>query len=358
MRQSPQDFSKKELHKEVDVDPDIEMVCEDPKITSGTNIEFVFEDLEGHALIPGKKMLFKIPEEWHGRVVRDVVLTHRKGEEGRELIRNGWDPHGAYSRVEVHDKKSGEWRQWRDPKGYDPDKFAEPRPVESPEIENLHDWIHTVGEISADEIRVTNVGKHHQYSTSRIHSVKVILYPEPEVLEEATYKEHIYCPGTEFIDLKSKTQLMPKYGGGSHTEGIYRRAIPLNRDAANPELYELGDDPGEGVEKTENQLRIDLEPDREILFFEVAIGDAKHLAEPDPQTGRRKKPGGALLWVGIQRKGNDSPEWFMEGVNVPPQEVLAGAPFKEQSIVQEGDRLVLEIHNDPAYVMGWRVTYK
>ena len=358
MKQDRADFFKKESRNGAEIDPDVEIVREGPKISSGTNIEFTFENLEGEKLVPGKKFLFKIPKEWQGKVVRDVVLIHRKGEEGRELIQNGWDPYGAYSRVEVHEVHGGGWRQWRDPKGYDPDKFAEPRPAESPEIENLHDWIHTVGFLKADEIRVTNVGEHLIYSASRIHALRVIFYPDFEVLKNADYRERIYCFGTEFIDFKERTHLMPRYGGGSHTEGIYRNAVALNQDSLNPELYEVRDDPGEGVKRTKNMLTIDLEPGRELLFFEVAIGDAKHLAEPDPETGRRKKPGGALMWVGIEHAGESKPEWFMEGVNVPPQETLAGAPLSDKTKIRLGDKLVIKIDDDPAYVMGWRITYK
>jgi len=83
-------------------------------------------------------------------------------------------------RVELHDIKSDQWKQWKDPAGYNPDKFAEPRSSGDPENENLHDWLGTVGKVSPDAVRVTSVGKNPDMSISNVHGIEVVFHPEFE----------------------------------------------------------------------------------------------------------------------------------------------------------------------------------
>src|SRR3989338_593772 len=294
-----------------DVDESVDLILRTPAIRSHTSIEFILPEYEGRSLKPGRRLEFEIPEAMCGRIVRDVVLRHRKGEKYRVDIDpvTRHDPYGAYSRVEVHDVTSGEWRGWRDPKGYDPNKFAEPRPVSDPENEVLHDWVATVGQIKADAVRVTNVGAHPEYSTSQIHGLEVIFFPE---LEGVTYEQRIYCSGTSFIEL-GQDHFLPTYGGGSHTEGKYVGALALNQ--RSEALYDLGKDSGPGTRQEPGRLFVKIRPKQTLVQVEVAVGDTEHLREVSPKTQRRTRLGYAKLWVGIHRARTRNIELFIQNAN-------------------------------------------
>lgn len=334
-------------------DAKIDMVFDNPKTHSYMSVNYQLPDYYGRELKLGHRLAFVIPEEFRNRIVRDVILKHRKDEKYRVNIgADGWDPHGAYSRVELHNNETGQWQQWKDPKGHKTDKFAEPRPASNPENEVLHDWVAMVGELKPDAVRITNVGQHEEYSTAQIHGVEVIFFPETKNVH---YREHIYCKGTEFIDIE-KGKTLPKYGGGSHTEGKYIGAIALNQ--SREALYELNKTAGSDAELRDGKLFIKLEPGKSLVQLEVAMGDTEHLKEVNPKTNRHTRLGYAKLWAGIKRAGSGNIEWFMENMNIPPQGVFAGGPLPEQSAIQEGDELVIEARADTAYLMGFRLAYK
>ena len=303
-----------------------ETVIKEAILQSPVNIKFEFPEHEGRELKPGSHFVFQLPLEVQNFIVRDVVLKHRKGERYQiNISSDGYDPYGAYSRVELRDLDKNTWQQWRDPEGYNSDKFAEPRSSYDPEHEILHDWVATVGKIRADEIRVTNVGQHPEYSTSQIHGLEIIFFPN---LENTRFEEKIYTSGTAFIDLESN-KLLPSYGGGEKTGGIYKDALILKRD----------------------RLVLDLEVGQQLIQMEVAVGDTENI-------GGRTRLGWAKLWVGIQHAGSGQVEWFIQNANVPPQGVIAGGPNFKDSLIKNGDKLVIESRADTSYIMGWRLAYK
>jgi hypothetical protein len=326
----------------------IDAVLENPEIKSATTIEYRLPEQEGRELKAGHSFVFSIPEEFRGRLVRDVILRHRKAEKYRQGTKEH-DPHGAYSRVELHDMEDNQWKQWVDPKGYNPDKYAEWRGASDPENEVLHDWLATVGKVSPDILKVTNVGEHEEYSTSQIHGLEIVFYPE---LEGVDYEERIYTPGTKFIDIEHD-ELLPHYGGGSHTEGVYQNAIALNQ--SGQALYELSKDPGSHARLEGRRLTLDLESGHKLIQAEVAIGDSEHLKEVSPKTHRRMRLGWSKLWVGIEH-ANGAIDWFIENANIPPQGIIAGGPHN--MLIVSGDKLVIEARDDAAYVMGWRLAYE
>ena len=350
IKQEEEKLPKKEVQEK---DPSFDSVIENFEEQSYLSLSYSFPESEGKELKPGHKVLFSIPEEFRNRIVRDVILKHRKAEKYRvDIKKDGYDPYGAYNRVELHDVKNNEWRAWNDPRGLKTDKFAEMRSSSNPEVEILHDWIATVGEIKTDMARITNVGTNKKYSVSNLHGFEVIFFPEN--IENAEHEEKIYCAGTKFIDIK-EDKLLPEYGGGSHTNGKYIGAIALNQ--RSPALYELGNDVGEGVERKEDAIEIKLKSGKTLLQAEVSIGDTEHLDHINPKTGKNKRLGYAKLWMGIRRAETGRMEWFSENINVPPQGVLVGAPKKENLDIYEGDTLVIESRDDTSYIMGWRVTY-
>ncbi len=330
----------------------LDRVLDSPKLKSATTIEYKVEPYEGVELHPGHSIGFTIPESMKGRLVRDVILQHRKAEQHRVEGSKEYDPHGAYSRVELHDQDSDGWVGWHDPKGHSSDKYAEWRDASDPENEVLHDWLATVGKVKPDAVRVTAVGK-DEHAVSQIHGVEVVFYPE---LEGVRYEEKVYTPGTEFIDIENG-KLLPKYGGGSHTEGVYESAVALNH--YDDTKFELAKSGGEGVELAEDHMTIELKAGQKLIQVEVAAGDTEHLDYVNPKTKRPTRLGWAKLWVGIQRAGDDSHvDWIIQRANVPPQGVLAGGPDLDRADIQEGDKLIIQSREDASYVMGWRLAYE
>jgi len=323
---------------------------ETPNEQSYSSISFIPEHYDGLEMRPGQVAVFDVPKEFRGRIVRDIILKHRKAEAYRNgVLRGEHDSVGSYSNLEVHDHNSDTWYGWMDPKGYDPIKYAEHRPASDPEVEVLHDWVATVGRINADKVRLESVGKNPDLSVVNFHGLEIIFFPE---IENTDFVETIYTDGTSFIDLE-KGELLPKYGGGSHTEGVYKGAMALGSSHA---WYELGGDPGEGVEVSGSSMRIGLEPGRSLIGFEIAVGDTEHLNYVSQKTGRKTRLGWAKLWIGVERVGGGT-EWVVQNANVPPQGVIAGSLSSESAEVVDGDMLVIESRYDTSYVMGWRLSY-
>lgn len=342
------------IDQEIEKDKSVDAIFENPQILSGTTINFAVDESEGRELKPNHRLLFIIPEEFRGRIVRDVILRHRKASKHCvDIGSDGHDPYGAYSRVELHDTENNKWQAWVDYIYRRTDKFAEPRGSGNPEHEALHDWVVTVGKIKPDAMRLTNAGKHPEYSISNIHGLDVVFFPN---LEKVDFSERIYCPGTSFIDLNNEDKLVPTYGGGEDTEGKYIGAVALNEQ--KKASYKLGEDLGKDAEKKEGALYIKLQSDKTLVQVEVSTGDTEYLDRVDLETKRRTRLGWAKLWIGIKRAKTGNIEWFIKNANVPPQGVVAGGPLAEQGLIQNGDELVIESKNDTAYIMGWRLAYE
>lgn len=335
-----------------DKDPNLDQVIRDHDILSYTTIDYRLPEYEGRELKPGHKIIFSIPDQFRHRIVRDLVLKHRKATKyQKDIDPGGYDPYGAYSLVELNDLDAGRWVGWKDPEGYNPIKFAEPRSAGDPENEVFHDWVATVGRIKTDQVRVTNVGKDQAFSVSQIHGLEVIFFPE---LEDVNYDEKIYSSGTEFIDL-NKNKTLPSYGGGERTGGIYEKAVVLNGSEKRP--FEVTTDSGRDVERYNWGVKIKLKKGK-LVQVEAAVGDTEYFG--NQTSDKNTRLGWAKLWVGIKRKNSnpDDIRWFIKNANVPPQGVIAGGPHIEQSDVNEGDELVIESRADTTYLMGWRLAYK
>ena len=352
----PKEAKNKSLGEKLelpDKDPIIDFVYRIPEVVSYIRINYPIPEHEGRELRPGHRLLFSIPEEFRGRIVRDVILRHRKNSKySVDVGSDGYDPNGAYNRVELHETGIDRWTGWKDPKGYKTDKFAEPRSASNPEEEVLHDWIATVGPINTDAVRITNVGTNPDLSVSSVHGLEIVFYPE---FKSIKFQEKIYCMGTEFIE-PDKGKLMPSYGGGSFNEGRYEGAIALNQ--SGQALYELCSDSGPEAKIENGRLVIKFKPGRRFLQAEVAIGDTEHLSYINPKTRSNTRLGYAKLNMGVRRAKTGNVEWFVRNANVPPQGVITGGPDLGESLIEAGDELILESQADTSYVMGWRLAYK
>lgn len=324
----------------------------DPDRLTYTTLTFESGNFQGDKLDPKKRMLYRIPEQYRSRVIRDIILKHRK--DPSRFSGDGWDPDGAYSRVLVKDTKTGEWIGWVDPAGYRSDKFAEPRPASDPENEVLHDWITTVGEVHPRLISVENVGQ-TELAVSNVHGLEVVFFPETEGIN---YQQQIFSQGTEFVDLEKHIR-EPRYGGGPDFGGKYPGAVALGGwgygAEGNPPI---DNDPTKPVYlDDQGRMHIKLEPGKKFVNLELAVGDTHPDGKPN-KDGHIGTPGWAKIYAGLKTLGQEDVQYFMRNVNVPPAGVLAGGPEQANRIVKVGEEIVVASKADTSYVMGYRVAYK
>lgn len=327
--------------------PEVVDVLFAPNRTTTREIDFMLQTPID--LAPGQKIIIVIAQNKITGILKDVILSHRKKEKYWNLPPGGnrkdHDPAGAYSRIRVLDKKDGKWKDWKDPKGYNPIKFAERRP--DIEYENLHDWYATVGNIAPLAIEITSAGHDPEWSIVTIHGLDVVTYPE--ISENSIVQEHIYTPGTSFADLKYGAKKLPSYGGGKH-EGGYPSAVPLggkNHREHFP-LTESVQSSNDYIDKN-NRLHIKLLAGKMLKSLEVSIGDTWF----NYKGSGTFQLGWAKLTAYIQKKGG-SCDKFINNANIPPQGVILGGPEKDY-IAEEGDEVVIESY-PTSYLMGWRLT--
>ncbi len=295
-------------------------------------------------------MVVLLPLDGSG-ILKDIALGHRKREEFWNCsagARKSNDPCGAYTRVRVLDANTMEWKDWKDPKGYNPVKYAERRG--DIEYENLHDWIHTVGNISPIAVELTSAGTDPNLSVVTEHSLDAITYPEVD--GDTEIQEQIYSKGTRFIDLAGNGSKLPIYGGGKH-EGHYNDAVPLggsNGKEHFPMTETLSGD--EEYLDSSGRLHIKLPAGKNPISLEIAVGDTWF----NYKGPGKYQLGWAKFNADLYRDGS-SQERFMDNVNVPPQGILSGGLSDNEFVAQEGDELILSSSAGTTYLMGWRVMY-
>jgi len=345
--------------------PEVIKILLKPERLNDTSVSFRLPNYEGQELRRGQKILFVIPKEFRGKVLREAILGHRKDSTrygGYNESRR--DPNGAYSKITALDSKSGEWIGWHDK--YGSVKFAEPRAANDPEEENLHDFINCSGIVVTDCICVENVARPGRadaldinLAVSNIHYLILNFYPE---LDETTeQRTAVYTEGTTFSDLpilnRPLDRLTPKYGdyqGGdiSVSRAGYPNAVPLNLNGWEPP-FPVNFRPEAPAHFENGELWVDLEPGKNLRYAEVACGDTRV-----GKNGAPSRTGGARLNMGIRKRETGEILWFASNINVPPKAVLSGSLQDPDYITQPGDQLVLRstaYHS--TYVMAWRLTY-
>lgn len=203
-------------------------------------------------LKPGQSFLLNIPESHKNLVIKDIILSHRKGPYGHNEPNMRWEPeknkwrdyYGAYTTVEIHDVKTNQWHKYVDEFGSSA-KFAEHRPGDW-EDETLHDLI-KIGKIYPDLIRVSNPGNQRasvnpmtkekvnpmdERSTTEIRFLKVIFFPKDLLDSNIQFYERIYSKSggptdelARFADYKDNDKSTPIFGNYGY--GIYPNSIPL-----------------------------------------------------------------------------------------------------------------------------------
>jgi len=318
-------------------------IYKEPNDAGHTSVKFNSPLYMGDELDSHHSLLFEIPEEYKGRLVRDVILTHRKDPSRWDGV--GHDPCGSYSRVEVL-SSDGRVNTWSDPAGYSPDKFAERRGPQDPEVEVLHDWLLTVGRIDARYVFVTNVGV-GDLSTVNFHSLEIVFFPN---VEKTVCEEKVFSPGTTFIDVGAGV-LEPTYGYQKN-EGIYPGALAIG-SYTNGFNYERDSDEDYFIDSI-GKLHIKLKEGRKFIGMELSVGDTH------PDGVNKKGHIGTRGWAKIyaQINSENSEIDLMQNVNVPPAGVLFGGPKKDSYDVRKKDEVVITSSNDICYLMGYRMIYE
>lgn len=138
--------------------------------------------------VGGESLEYELPELCQRGVLSMVILEHRKAEENKKDMESVVykdpskkgafdDAKGSYTRVEMRFTGTDSWHTYLS-FGH-PQKFAEPRSRQMPEVEGLHDWpAQQCGPRAFDRIKLTSVG----LSAVHVHKLRVHCYP-PEAVK-------------------------------------------------------------------------------------------------------------------------------------------------------------------------------
>lgn len=328
---------------------------------------FRLDTKNGLELAPGHSFEFELPGASEFPWIAYLVLKHRKDPAlvaSSPADADGWDPNPAYILVEMHDEKTGLWTRWAD--RYGSAKFSEPRAADNPEDETLHNGLRTFGQIRADAVRITNVGKGDpRLSVARIHELQVVYYPD-------TASTHsfgqMFTPETTLND-PGKGILIPLLGGGPRLEGRFPGAVPLGpgrreRIAAIAALpashsFPVTSEP-EGPCRVDGlgRLVIPLPERGRLVMAEVAIGDLDVTTLERNKDGFYGRTGRAELTAWLWNRnvpGRRFPVLIRNNVGMAGL-ITMGAPVAAGPL-QPGDELVLSVNFDVAFLMGYRITW-
>ncbi len=314
---------------------------------------------------PGQRLVVLIPKGTDKRLLT-LDLGHRKRERFWEVAAStgdtvkGHDPNGAYTEVLVFDGKTNKWIPFKDPKGFDPIKFAEPRST----IENEHMgcWPGMQGDVRPLAVMLISRGKDDsKKSVVTEHYLK--LTTNPEITPDTEITERIYTPNTSFADYtKPKTQdALPKYGGGKDKYGYnggkggYPHAVPL-RQKRGYEPFPMTENVNTATERLDEfgRLHIKLPEGKKFLSLEVSAGCKWTDGVPQGATSTIGVNGGHKLDAYLVSQ-DGSTDYFMKSLNVGPQGVLCSGPTQNGYVAKPGDEIVLCCPKGTVYVMGYRL---
>lgn len=335
-----------------------------PTVTTLTSVCFTIGDGSGIRMTPKESWVFEIPKSYHSCNVLTVVLAHRKPSEDANLMESYVDEHdkeGAYTLVQVQ-KPDGGLVSWMD--GSRGVKFAEPRPKDDPEEENLHDWLLYRGRIQCAGVVLTGKGVGER-GVAHIH--KLIVEFEPPFSMHAL-QEKIFTIGSTFMRIDQTGRFDPKsrviYGGGPDapgntldriiSRGVYPGSVTLgvaNKDAS--------EDFGHGIRLVKGRLHVSLIASKVFLMIEISCGDTIFDKAFDAEKKNKDGHYGRLGWAKLYARLANQERFIMWNVNVPPNAVLrGGASELEGHVCLDGEEIVIESRYCSTFVMGVRVIYK
>ena len=330
-----------------------------PQTINAQTIRFNVNEKEGEPLCKGQQWDFHIPQAFQQQHLLYAVLSHRKKPGNAVDIVDGIDPHPAYLQFRALDRNSGKWHWWVD--RYSRAKYSEVREKENPEDEILHNCLKCLGPIEPSRVSLTNEGYGNaNYSIAHVHSLDLAFRPS---FAGANLKALILTPQTAFTDL-NKGAIVPLFGGGPRLDGRFPNALALGvrrrqRQRAIAGLpkkhrFALAQTPlpqAQGRVDGLGRLHIPLPVGQEFIFFEVIIGDLDVTSLAKNKDGYFGRSGRAELSIhyGKERQA------LVTGQNVGMACLITAAPKKSPTIIKEGDELLLTVHRDVAFLMGYRL---
>ncbi|MDA1060466.1 MAG: hypothetical protein O3B47_01595 [bacterium] len=335
---------------------------------------FRFNGETGIDLKRGQQIGIVIPEGG-SMSLQDVFIGHRKREAYWHKNCSpkhmygvpGWqDKDGAYTEVLVFDGNTNKWRKWKDPKGHDPIKFAEPRATV--EYEKLSDYFGMLGEVKPLAFLLISRGQgKNKRNIVTEHSFEMMTYPE---MHDGTQSiERAYSPGTTFVDFKKPNgpNRLPRYGGGKkhHKKGPHNTAGgPAGYPGAVPLKGKVGCEPFQMQEVVDNKteylddqgrLWLRLPVGVKLKSLEISAG-ARWWGSKLPDKSLASKNGRKISAYLVNGQGQKL-DHFMRSMNVGPQGVLLGGPTDPDYVTQDGDQILIEGEHHTSYIMGWRILY-
>ena len=319
-------------------------------------IRYVLDTMRGLALKPAECFEFEFPDEFKQRKILQVILKHRKDPTLAADSENYdvFDPNAAYILCETRSSLNHLWYKWADRSSIA--KFSEVRPPENAENETLHNCLRTFGSIKADRFRLTNVGEGDpEKSAANIHELEIMFVPAHT--GEITI-EKIYTPETSFSDVRSNKPV-PLIGGGPRLGGKFPGALLLgkNRAARLQQLEQLPEEHRFEIgtsEDIDGNLRIALPPDCHIELVETAIGDLDITSLEYNKDGYFGRSGQAQASILIET-GTGTKVPLKMNNNVGMAGIITCGGPTEDYLTREGDHLLIEVSNDEAFMMGYRL---
>jgi hypothetical protein len=319
-------------------------------------LRYNLDTMRGLALKPAECFEFEFPEEFKQRDILQVILKHRKDPTLAADPENydAFDPNAAYILCEARSSLNHLWYKWADRSSIA--KFSEVRPPENAENETLHNCLRTFGSIRPDRFRLTNVGEGEpEKSAANIHELEIMFAPAHT---GDIIIEKIFTPETAFGDLAGNKPV-PLIGGGPRLNGRFPGALLLGkkRSQRKKQLEQLPAEHrfeiGAGTDNDGN-LRIALPAGYRLELVEAAIGDLDITSLELNKDGYFGRSGQAQASILIESaKGSKIPLKMNNNVGMAGI-ITCGGPA-EDYLTGEGDQLLIEISNDEAFLMGYRI---
>lgn len=305
---------------------------------------------KGSELFPGKGLLVELPDSVRGKVVDQMILSHRQNpRHDRSLVRNLSDHDATPGLTSVlffdSEFESGhQWRYWLGPaSGAWGSKFAEVRQDGVPEIELLYAFGHygtssiaggrSMKPLKPTRIAIVNTG----VDIVTLHRLHLQFLP----VSPKAVTEHIFSKGTIFDTFE--TGRASRFGGGESKYGTYPAAWRLS--AIGKDIpYTITDT----IQATGKNISIQLPSQMQISALDIACGDARGW-----QNGRYI-PGGAYLTVKWLRAGQVI-QTLMINASVGAQSMLRAVPENIDQLTEAGDTLEVTSSGDTAHIMGLRL---
>ena len=183
-------------------------------------------------------------------------------------------------------------------------------------------------------------------------------YPPTEDGAHLRLLEKIFTPETSFSDAGS-SKPVPLIGGGPRLGGKFPGALLLGKNRATrrqqleglPEEHRFEVGTGEDVD---GNLRVALPPGCHIELVETAIGDLDVTSLEYNKDGYFGRSGQAQASILLESAaGSKIPLKMNSNVGMAGI-ITCGGPAQDY-LTREGDQLLIEISNDEAFLMGYRL---